>query len=141
MSTTKSTHSDPTFRSYSAEQAKVYASQRLSYEPAIYDVVLDYHNTTGGQFGLVLDCGCGPGNATRDIALSFDQAIGVDAGSAMIDTAKEIGGLTKSGSAIRFEVSPAEEFSHIKDLEPGSVDMITSAMAVCPFRRCSYSSI
>lgn len=140
MSATKPSHSDPTFRSYSAEQAKVYASQRLSYESAIYEVVLDYHATTGGQLGLVLDCGCGPGNATRDLALSFDQAIGVDAGSAMIDAAREIGGKTKSGLAIRFEVAPAEEFSHIQGLEPCSVDMVTSAMAVRSLR-CSYSSV
>jgi SAM-dependent methyltransferase len=130
MATTKSSHSDPTFRSYSSEQAKFYSSQRFSYDPAIYDVVLDYHSTTGGQLGLVLDIGCGPGNATRDIALSFDQAIGIDAGSAMIERAREIGGVTKSSSAIRFEVSPAEEFSHVKGIAPGSVDMVTSAMAV-----------
>jgi hypothetical protein len=35
--------SDPTFKSYSVEQAKYYASQRLSYEPAIYNIVLDHH--------------------------------------------------------------------------------------------------
>lgn len=29
---------------------------------------------------MLLDVGCGPGNATRDVALSFDEAIGVDPG-------------------------------------------------------------
>ena len=62
-----------------AEQAQVYVTHRLSYEPAIYDTVLKYHSETGGKFGLLLDVGCGSGNATRDVALSFDQAIGVDA--------------------------------------------------------------
>lgn len=122
--------SDPTFRSYSVEQAKYYASQRLSYEPAIYNTVLDHHAATGGQFELVLDVGCGPGNATRDIALSFDQAIGVDAGAAMIEAARALGGKTKSGGDIKFEVSSAESFSHVPGLEPESVDLLIVAMAV-----------
>ena len=128
MSTT--TPSDPTFRSYSAEQAKYYAVSRLSYLPALYDTVLKYHATAGGKSDLVLDVGCGPGNATRDIAISFDQAIGVDAGAEMIATAIELGGKTKCGGDIKFNVSPAEELSHVKGLKPGSVDLITSAMAV-----------
>jgi hypothetical protein len=74
------TPTDPTFRSYSADQAKAYATHRLSYKPAIYDTVLNFHSSTGGNFGLLLDVGCGPGNATRDVALSFDEAIGVDPG-------------------------------------------------------------
>lgn len=125
---------DATFRSYSAEQAKVYATHRLSYETAIYDTVFKYHSETGGQFGLLLDVGCGPGNATRDVALSFDQAIGADPGASMIDTARELGGKTKSGTGIKYEVSPAEEISSIKGLEPNSVDLLTSAMAVSSLR-------
>lgn len=124
------TPKDPTFRSYSAEQAKAYATHRLSYEPAIYDTVLNFHSETGGQFGLLLDVGCGPGNATRDVALSFDQAIGVDPGASMIDAAREIGGKTKSGGGVRYEVSPAEEVSRVEGLEEGSVDLLIAAMAV-----------
>lgn len=122
--------SDPTFRSYSIDQAKYYASRRLSYEQAIYDTILNHHSATGGQFGLLLDCGCGPGNATRDVAPSFNHALGVDAGEAMIAAARELGGKTKSGEDIRFEVSPAESFSSVKGLEPASVDLLTVAMAV-----------
>jgi trans-aconitate 3-methyltransferase len=121
---------DSTFRSYSAEQAKIYATHRLSYEAAIYDTVLSHHASAGGQFGLLLDVGCGPGNATRDVALSFDQAIGVDPGPSMIATAREIGGKTKSGEGIRYEVSGAEEISGVKGLEGESVDLLISAMAV-----------
>lgn len=131
MSTTTSVKdpSDPTFRSYSVEQAKYYGSQRLSYDSAIYNTVLDHHLATGGHFDLALDVGCGPGNATRDIAPSFDHAIGVDAGAAMIEAARALGGKTKSGSDIRFEVSPGESFSNIPGIEPGSVDLITVGMA------------
>ncbi|KAF4617083.1 hypothetical protein G7Y89_g15066 [Cudoniella acicularis] len=115
------TNSDPTFRSYSAQQAKTYATHRVGYDPAIYNTVFDYHVKTDGHFGLLLDCGCGPGNATRDMAVSFDHVIGVDAGAAMINEAREIGGKTKSGENIKFEVSPAESFSQTEGLEPGSV--------------------
>ena len=132
MSSTTSTPAvkDSTFRSYSAEQAKVYATQRLSYSAALYDTVLKHHSETGGQFGLLLDVGCGPGNATRDVALSFDQAIGIDPGASMIDAARGLAGKTKSGKEIRYELASAEEMSDLKGLEPNSVDLLTAALAV-----------
>jgi len=130
MAANTSKPSDPTFRSYSSEQAKIYATHRLSYAQALYETVLNHHSATAGHFGLLLDVGCGPGNAIRDVALSFDQAIGCDAGAAMIEAARELGGKAESGSDIKFEVSPAEEYSQIKGLEPASVDLLTVAMAV-----------
>ncbi|KUJ22537.1 S-adenosyl-L-methionine-dependent methyltransferase [Mollisia scopiformis] len=128
MATT--TAKDPTFRSYSAEEAKVYATHRLSYPETLYNKVLEHHASTGGQFTLLFDVGCGPGNATRDVALSFDRAIGADPGEAMIGAARELGGKTKSGAEIRYEACPAEGISKIKGLEAESVDLLTSAMAV-----------
>ena len=130
MATATPKVSDPTFRSYTAEEAKTYASRRLSYPHAFYETVLSHHSATGGQFNLLLDVGCGPGNAARDVAPSFDRAVGVDAGAAMIGAARELGGRTMSGSEIRFEVSPAEDFSHVEGLERASVDLLISAMAV-----------
>lgn len=118
---------DPTFRSYSSEQAKAYASHRTTYDPAVYKTIFDFHAANGGQFGLVVDCGCGPGNATRDLALMFEHAVGTDAGAAMIDAAREKGGKTKSGADISFEVVPAETFSQAGGLEPESVDVLTVA--------------
>jgi len=118
---------DPTFRTYSSAQAQAYASHRTSYEPALYKTISDFHAANGGHFGTVVDCGCGPGNATRDLALMFDRALGTDAGTAMIDAAREKGGKTKKGSDIRWEVVPAERFSHVEGLEAGSVDLVTVA--------------
>lgn len=123
-------HSDPTFRSYSTDEAKLYASQRLVYSQALYDVVLNHHSSTGGKFDLVLDCGCGPGRATVDLARLFDQAIGADPGAAMIATAEERRGKIKSGKDIRCVVSSAEEISKIDGLQPESVDLLTAALAV-----------
>jgi ubiquinone/menaquinone biosynthesis C-methylase UbiE len=103
---------DPTFRSYSAEEAKLYAASRLSYSQNIYNKILDHHT------------------ATRDLALSFDRTIGADPGEQMIEAANALGGKTKAGKDIEFVVSMAEEISQIKDLKPGSVDLLTAAMAV-----------
>ncbi|PVH88488.1 S-adenosyl-L-methionine-dependent methyltransferase [Cadophora sp. DSE1049] len=122
-------HSDPTFRSYTAEQAKLYASQRFAYSQALYDVVLGHHTSTGGKLDLLLDCGCGPGLATRDLALSFNKTIGVDPGAAMIAAAQEIGGKTMSWDEIRYVVAAAEHISGIERLQPESVDLLTAAMA------------
>ena len=122
--------SDPTFRSYNSEQAKVYASQRLSYPELLYSAVLSHHSSTGGQLGLLLDVGCGPGNATRDMARSFEHALGVDPGEAMVVAAREQGGVTATGSEIRYVVSAAEELVAVQD---GEVDLLISAMAVGDF--------
>jgi len=82
----------------------------------------------------LLDVGCGPGNATRDVALQFERAVGADPGEQMIEAAREIGGKTKSGEEIRFVVRVAEEISGIECLEEvngnGKVDLLIAAMAV-----------
>jgi ubiquinone/menaquinone biosynthesis C-methylase UbiE len=129
MSTTEPV-TDPTFRSYTSDQAKLYASGRPSYGSAVYDLILKHHSETGGQFNLLLDLGCGPGQVACDLAPTFERAYGVDAGAAMIERARQRGGNTKSGSAITFEVSPAETFSQVEGLEPESVDLLTVATAV-----------
>jgi SAM-dependent methyltransferase len=127
------TTSDPTFRTYSAEEAKTYAAHRLSYSQNLYSTILNHHSSTGGQVTLLLDVGAGPGNATRNVALSFEQAIGCDPGEQMIETAKETGGKTKSGADVQYVVSPAEEISKIEGLEQRSVDLLIAAMAVSPW--------
>ncbi len=76
---------DPTFRSYSADQAKRYAAARLSYSQNLYSKLLDHHAATGGEFDLLLDVGCGPGNATCDLSPLFDRAMAADPGGQMID--------------------------------------------------------
>jgi trans-aconitate methyltransferase len=63
--------SEKTFTSFTSAQATAYASGRPAYSPALYDVVFSHHAATGGQFGTLLDVGCGPGNATRDCMQPF----------------------------------------------------------------------
>ena len=124
---------DPTFRFYSTGQAQTYAVERRSYSNELYDIVLNYHTSTGGKLNRLLDVGCGPGNATRDLSVVFDSAIGVDPSSKMIATARSRGGKTRFGDDIKFEVSLAEECSKIDEIGSETVDLLTAAMAVSQF--------
>lgn len=127
---TASKPSDPTFRSYTPDQARRYAESRPSYPPKLYDTILRHHAATGGRFDVLVDVGCGPGTATRDLAASFARAVGLDAGEEMIATARRLGGMTAKGEPVRFFVSEAERIADAEGVEKGSVDLLTSAMAV-----------
>jgi trans-aconitate methyltransferase len=122
--------SEKIFTSYNTAQAATYASARPSYSSALYDVVLSHHASTGGNFGTLLDVGCGPGNATRDLALHFEDAVGCDAGAGMIDAAKKLGGMCKSGRDVGFDVAGAENFSALENVKDG-VDLLTVASKFC----------
>lgn len=122
---------DTTFRKYSAEQAENYAGVRMGYSSALVDYIVDYHRTTGGQTGTLLDVGCGPGNATRNVAPHFSCVFGADPGEGMIQAAAKLGGTSATGSPIEWHVSSAEDIAKIPDLQHGEVDMITAATAVC----------
>jgi trans-aconitate 3-methyltransferase len=118
---------DPTFRAYSTSQARAYGAARTSYTTALYDAILDHHLSSGGKRDLLLDVGCGPGNATRDLAVHFDRAVGADPGAEMIETAKELGGKSGLGDEVAFLQRGAEDCEQAA--EPGSVSLLTAAMA------------
>jgi trans-aconitate 3-methyltransferase len=121
---------EATFRSFSSKQASEYTQARGSYPKKLYDFIVEKHKTTGGETGLVVDVGCGPGNVTRDVARYFDKAIGVDAGDGMISTAAELGGETKAGAAIEYLVGTAEGFDKLPVFEGQKADLITAGTAV-----------
>lgn len=122
---------DPTFRSYTADQAAAYARSRKGYSSTLYEYLIRHHVSTGGKVEVLLDVGCGPGNATKELAQAFDHAIGCDPGLSMITQAKTEKYKTRTGDDVVFEVCPAEDLGSLKALGPGSVDMITCAMSVC----------
>ena len=68
---------------------------------------------------------------TRDLAKYFERVVGLDNSPGMIDAANAIlrdeGGLE---GRVRFGVCPAEGIDVEGALEEGSVDVITSAVAV-----------
>ena len=115
-------------------QTQAYAVECRSYPTELYDIVLRYHTNTAGKLNQLLDIGCGPRNATRDLSLAFDGAIGVDPSAQMIAVAQSRGGKTRTGNNIKFEVGLAEEYSKVKGVEPaialkpgGSVALWTRA--------------
>lgn len=119
---------DNTFRNYNAEQAAAYAQHRADpYSQKLYDVVLEYHKSHGGEFGSLLDVGCGTGEVTRSLAQYFDTATGVDPGKEMISQATVDGGVTRSGKKVDFKVRGAED---LDSLPNDSVDLLVAGMAV-----------
>ncbi len=54
---------DPTFRNYTAAQAQAYAQGRNHYPPALYELIVSHHTSTGGKTDSLVEIGCGPGNA------------------------------------------------------------------------------
>lgn len=121
---------ESTFRKYSAGQAAAYTKGRASYNPALYDYILDFHESTGGKYGLVMDIGCGPGNSTRPLGAAFDDAVGLDPSQGMINEATSLGGTARSGSPIRYVLGEAEKCNEVEGIPEGSVDLITAATAV-----------
>lgn len=121
---------EKTFTAYTAEQGGKYAKHRRGYHPNLYKTIIAQHTSSGGQLGTLLDVGCGPGIAARGLAVDFTHVIGIDPSAGMIDTARSLGGNTKSGEGIRFEMSSAETLgSNLVEgkVEDGSVDLITAA--------------
>lgn len=121
---------DTTFRNYSQQQASDYAKGRLGYSNTLVDFILNYHHSTGGQNGTLLDVGCGPGTATQMLAPHFDVAYGVDPGESMIKLASDLGGQTRVGDSIIYKLSTAEDIDKIDGLSQSSLDLITAATAV-----------
>lgn len=117
---------EATFRSFTAANASNYSAFRLDYHPTLYNAVLERHTSTGGRLDTLLDVGCGPGTAARALSGRFSHVTGVDPSAGMISQARELGGTSRSGEAIRFEVSSAEGLECIED---GSVDLMVVATA------------
>ncbi|KAL2024894.1 hypothetical protein VTK56DRAFT_3593 [Thermocarpiscus australiensis] len=122
---------ETTFRSFDSNQGAKYAQHRPTYHPRLYNHVLGYHKSTGGQFDTLLDVGCGPGTALRDLAPQFAHAIGLDASEGMVATARSLGGVSSTSEPIRFEVSTIEEAgSRLSPPIPdSSVDLLVAATA------------
>ena len=126
---------EDTFRHYTPAQAKAYAAGRSAYNDKLYSVIFEHHASTGGQFGTLMDVGCGPGNATRPLAKRFDTAYGTDPSLEMIRTAKKLSmesqeGETAAGKKINFMVARAEDAGSPEWDVGVKVDLLTAGMAV-----------
>ncbi|KAF3019776.1 hypothetical protein E8E14_011602 [Neopestalotiopsis sp. 37M] len=129
---------EETFRSYTQEQGKSYATGRPGYSPKLFQTIIDHHVAMGGELGLVVDVGCGTGQATQSLAPFFANAVGLDASEGMINSARA--SVKSSASSPRFEVSAAEVLG--TDLEnpiaENSVDLLTAATAAHWFDMDSF---
>ncbi|CZS95671.1 related to trans-aconitate 3-methyltransferase [Rhynchosporium agropyri] len=132
--------SEKTFTSYTKEQGKTYAQARPTYNPKLYELVLEHHNTTGGLFDTLLDVGCGPGITSRALAPLFAHVIGLDPSEGMIAEARSLSGKTATGESIRYEISTAEDLGWHLDqpVEDGSVDLITASTAAPWFDMAAF---
>lgn len=122
---------EKTFRSYTKAQGANYAEVRRGYHPNLYEIIIDHHTSTGGQFNTLLDVGCGPGIATRALAPRFAHAIGLDPSEGMIENARVLAGASSTNEPIRFEIATAENLGSqlLPPVEDSSVDLITVATA------------
>lgn len=125
MSDTKHTP-ESTFRSYGKDESKRYAQLRLAYHPSVYESIIAHHTSTGGKLDSLLDVGCGPGLATRDLAAYFNHGIGIDPGESMIEVAQSMDIKTSTSEPVTFKLTSAEEMAGIED---NSIDVITAANA------------
>ena len=117
---------ESTFRSYGKDESKRYAQLRLAYHPSVYESIVAQHTANGGKLDSLLDVGCGPGLATRDLAAYFDNATGIDAGESMIEVAQNMDIKTSTSEPVAFKLTSAEEMVGIED---NSIDVITAANA------------
>lgn len=125
---TSSAHqAETTFKNYDSNDAAKYAAYRTPYPPSFIQKVIDKHTSSGGQLTRVLDIGCGPGIATRQVAAYFQHVVGVDAGESMIMTARKIPCLSLTEEQATFEICGAEEID--KMVDHGNIDLITVATA------------
>jgi SAM-dependent methyltransferase len=122
---------EATFRSYTSQQGSTYAQYRPSYNTKLFDLIAEYHTSSGGELNTLVDVGCGPGQAVRDFAPRFINAYGLDPSEGMIATARSLGGETANSEPIQFEVSGAEDLGSnlASPIADGSVDVITAATA------------
>jgi ubiquinone/menaquinone biosynthesis C-methylase UbiE len=121
---------DPTFRNYDTEQAVSFAKQRVGYSSVFYQVIIDHHVANGGELQTLIDVGCGSGAGTRGLATYFNHGIGIDPGKELILQARSIGGQTKMGKSIQYEVCSAEDMALSGVVEDDSVDLLSVGMAV-----------
>jgi trans-aconitate 3-methyltransferase len=73
---------------------------------------------------------CGSGASTRGLANHFDHAIGIDPGRELILQTRSIGGQTKTGNPIKYEICSAKEACLARTAENGSINLLSVGMAV-----------
>lgn len=126
-----------------------YHTFRPAYGNSILSIVLAYAKCTGpASTGrrIALDLGCGTGQGTKQLAEYFDEVIGADASSVMIDTGRSelvYWDDQTLASRVKFLVSSTEDIA--SHLEPQSVILITAGEQLerdtAPYNAVLYSYV
>ncbi|KAG8893954.1 hypothetical protein FRB99_001618 [Tulasnella sp. 403] len=110
--------------------AASYATFRFTYPQPLLDLVLRYHSdgsTSTTSRGVALDLGCGTGQVVKMLIGSFDQVIGTDASTKMIEQARADAEGWPGISKVEWIVSPAEDVA--AHIGAASVDLVTAGQA------------
>ena len=100
--------------------SNLYDKARIGYPAILIDDILDYAEIKTDA--IILDIGCGTGQATLPFAQRGYNVIGLDMSQEMIDVAKK---KCSSFSNVSFRVETFEDV----DFSPDSFDVLTSGMA------------
>lgn len=106
--------STPAFADHFSPQAAAYRLHRPGYPPDLFDFLAGLAPSRD----LAWDCGCGNGQAARDLALRFAHVIATDPSAAQLAQAGAVPNVTYREAA--------ESDPNIPD---GSVDIVTAAQA------------
>jgi SAM-dependent methyltransferase len=102
------------FKDLFSERSADYAASRPTYPPQLARFLAEQ---SPGR-GLALDCGCGTGQLSVQLAEHFAQVVATDASAAQIAAATP-------HPCVRYHVAPAET----SGLDPASADLIVAAQA------------
>ncbi|KAK0545191.1 hypothetical protein OC845_005210 [Tilletia horrida] len=97
------------------------------YGDDVFRTILDFHKSHGGRMERIVDVGCGPGNSTIKLADEFKDVVGADLFPDHLPVA-DAHAKEQGVPRARFVQAPAEELA--KTFEPGSVDLLSSFMAI-----------
>lgn len=102
------------FKDHFSERSADYAANRPTYPPQLSRFLAEHSPARG----LALDCGCGTGQLSVQLADHFTHVVATDASAAQIAAATP-------HTRVSYRVAPAEA----SGLDAGSVDLIVAAQA------------
>lgn len=99
--------------------AGLYGAVRPGYPAALFEDLAAYAGLTGAE--AVLEVGCGPGQATGDLAARAGRVLAVDPGPALVDEARA----RVTAANVDFAVARFEDL----EVEAGAFRLVASAQA------------
>lgn len=109
--------------------ASNYAKYRPVYPQSLYDTVIQYRNKhTTDPLKLIVDFGCGTGQATKELVKYGEKVVGVDPSEVMLNQARE------EVPAKNVDFKQGNDKTLASLFAPSSVDLLTVAEAAHWFK-------